>query len=244
MEIINMNSIQASRIINNFIANLQLNNDFIIKIKNELKQNNNQNKKLKELENDNIALEILEYHIKELQQQYPDIQFYINKSRDKLKLKFLKKYFFAFAQNEISDNMNFSIGDKVNNLSFSSQDVDYRSAPVVVYRQFSDDKKSYEDKVWIGQNGQHHDQLLTQSDFIDHATDENGNYKIACLYLYQDDIIYISNQDENSYPNTDILVQILKEKFPRPIQGIFSVFYPQIGNDEGRITTRLAKKLY
>lgn len=236
-----MNKLQASRLVNNYIANLQLNSNFIRKITEFL--NNDKDKTLKNIEeDDNFCNEILRYHLQDIIKQYNDIQQYIDVKNFKFKL--LKKYLFTFAQQEISNNMSTNIGDTANNLSFSSQDVDYRSAPIVIYRIFSDDKQLYQDKIWVGQPGQHHDQFLYSDNINDNCRDANGNEILACLYLYQDDIIYISNHDINNYSNLDEIVNILKEKFPTHIKGIFQVYYPNPDNDKGKTTTRLARKLY
>ena len=229
-----MNSIQVSRIINNFITDLKLNNDFLIKIQQII---NNTNITLDNVQNHNIMNEIYQYHYQQLISQYKDIKSYINDA--KLKEKLFKKYSYTFAQQEIQNNMNFAIGEQTNNLSFTSQDVDYRSAPIVIYRLFSKDKTTYEDKIWIGKNGQHHDHFLNIDDnIIQDCTDKQGQQIFACLYLYQDDIVYISKKDVNYYGDTDILVNILKQKFPRPLKGIFEVTY-----GEDKRTVRLARKI-
>ena len=136
-----MNKFQASRFINNYIANLELNDLLINEIKKYL-QDHMLN--LKEIEKTDIATKILELHMKELDK---DILSYIDKT--KFRAQLVKKYCATFAQDEIVNNMNTSIGEQANNLSFSSQDVDFRAAPIVVCREFlSPDCKEYKDHVF------------------------------------------------------------------------------------------------
>ena len=233
-----MNKFQTSRFINNYIANLELNDLLVNEIKKvvaKFKIN------LKDIGNNEIFDKVLSYHMNDILKTYPEIKDYINKEQFKQKL--IKKYCFAFAQDEIASNLNTPVGEQANNLSFSSQDVDYRSAPIVIYRTFADDFSSYEDKFWLGGPGQHHDQFINSNpEVLQHGQDKDGRVFLACLYLYKDDIIYISTNDVTNYSN-DQLVKILKEKYPRPIKGIFAVKYSDPNRKDIKETVRLAKKL-
>ena len=229
-----MNNIQASRIINNFITDLKLNNDFLIKIQDIL---NNADITLNEIFNHNIMNEIYQYHYKQLISQYKDIKSYINDA--KLKEKLFKKYSYIFAQQEIQNNMNTSIGESANNLSFTSQDINYRSAPIVVCREFINNYQSYKDHVFIGLQNQHHEQVISQHfDVLNNCSDINGTEFFTCLYLYDNDIIYISQREYNPY-NINELIQILKNNLPN-IKGIFYVDY---SHNDNKTTIRLARKL-
>lgn len=237
-----MNKLQASRLVNNYIANLRLNQQFIDDINKLTKKNIRLNKIIET----NIANQILDYHFQEINKQYINIEKFLDKEQFKQKL--LKKYLFVFAQNEISNNMLTDVGGEANNLSFSSQDIDYRAAPIVVCRAFSDDKVSYKDYVFIGSQYQHHEHVMQQhSDIMQKCIDNNGNEYFACLYLYDNNIVYISQRDKNEYSNSD-LIQILKNKIPN-LQGIFYVNYLEQDNNgryklDKKITTRLARRIF
>ena len=100
-----MNKFQTSRFINNYIANLELNDLLVNEIKKvvaKFKIN------LKDIGNNEIFDKVLSYHMNDILKTYPEIKDYINKEQFKQKL--IKKYCFAFAQDEIASNLNTPVG--------------------------------------------------------------------------------------------------------------------------------------
>ena len=75
--------------------------------------------------------------------------------------------------------------------------------------------------------------------------DKEGREYFAFLYLYDDNIVYISRQEHNEYDIND-LINVLKKNIPN-LQGVFYVNYAQDTNGkfilDQKQTTRLAKRL-
>ena len=82
------------------------------------------------------------------------------------------------------------------------------------------------------------DFLIRIQDILNNCSDINGTEFFTCLYLYDNDIIYISQREYNPY-NINELIQILKNNLPN-IKGIFYVDY---SHNDNKTTIRLARKL-
>ena len=235
------NKYSFSRELNNYVDNIQLDNN----IKNKLQQLLANDKLFIDIE-DKFKLILKNKYINDFIQQYPEYKQYCTDFNDDKIISYInnfiyrleKKYLNEYAQKEIQDNLAYSMGSKVNNLTFSSQDPYFREAPIVICREFMENNQ-YEDHVLIGLSGEHHEQvIINNSELINRCYNKNNQLICAWLYLYPRNNVYISSRDINYYSSIDELVQILKNKF-KQLNSIFYVKYQ--GNT--RFTKRLAKNM-
>lgn len=161
------------------------------------------------------------YYLAQFLQQYPNRRTQIlkpNKDINKMLEAFIqrleKKYLNEYAQKEIQNNLQYNIGTQANNLTFSSQDVDFRLAPVIIGREFlNDNGTKYKDHILIGNAGEHHDAIL-QSEQIQDKFVHNGKEIFISAYLYPNNVIYFSSKEYNGYSSLQEVASIIKTQYP------------------------------
>lgn len=234
-----MNSTILSRLLNNYFDTLQLDNN----IKQQLKILLN-NKLYVDIQ-DQFEQILKQKYIKDFLQIYPECINIINDKSINIQSKInnfifriSKKYLNEHAQKEIQNNIQYPINSQVNNLSFSSQDPYFREAPIVICREFLKNNQ-YKDHILVRNPGKYHDDVLQEhKELINKCYDNNNQLIFVCLYLYSNNIIYISSREVNFYSSINKLVQILKNQY----KSLNSIFYVQY-NGNIKNTKHLAKKI-
>lgn len=244
-----VDSLTLSREFNNYFNTITIDDD----IKNQLKQLLANNQLFINIEKQFIQI-LKNKYINDFLILYPkykqifiDPNEQIKKCIDMFIMRLEKLYLNEYAQKEIQNNLKYPINSRVNNLTFSSQDPYFREAPIVVCREFLDNGK-YKDHVLIGHPNEHHYKVMKDHpEIIDNCKDKYGNAIFACAYLYPDNIIYLSTQEQNTYSSINEVKEILSTQIPN-IKGIFCVNYKQVNQNGKKInikdfTNRLARRI-
>ena len=162
------------------------------------------------------------YYLAQFLRQYPNRRIQIlkpNKDVNKMLEAFIqrleKKYLNEYAQKEIQNNLQYDIGTQANNLTFSSQDVDFRLVPVIIGREFlNDNGTKYKDHILIGNADEHHDAIL-QSEQVQDKFVHNGKDFFTSAYLYPNNVIYLSSKEYNGYSSLQEVASIIKTQYPQ-----------------------------